>query len=203
MLTHIFTTPIWRAASGLTPEQLAEIRDHLLTLREKDPGERRSNRGGWHSKGNLFGADQRQFGFLTDAVTKPLFAYIGEVFGYRGKLSLALSGWTIINRRGDYNAPHNHAANLLSGALYVQIPAGMSGGAINFLDPRMNLNAHQTEAMSRLGVHPPWKNSNVTVKPKAGDLLIFPSWLNHYVEPFECDDPDAVRIVISFNTTIR
>lgn len=203
MLNHVFTTPILRDKSELTPQQRAEICTYLLDLRDAAPGETKSNRGGWHSKGNLFAPEHTQFPPMRDAVTKALFQYIGEVFAYRGEIHLALTGWTVINRPGDYNVPHNHAANMLSGALYLSVPDGMKGGAIVFQDPRLNLNAHETEGMRRLKVKPPWLNPSLDVQPSEGDILVFPSWVNHWVEPFTCDDPDDLRIVLSFNTTVN
>ncbi|MEQ1862060.1 MAG: TIGR02466 family protein [Chthoniobacteraceae bacterium] len=202
MLNHVFTTPVLRDSAGLSPELRAEIREHLLAQRAAAPGEAKSNRGGWHSGGNLFATDQRQFPEMRDAITKALFAYIAEIFGYRGEIQLALTGWSVINRAGDYNVPHNHAANLLSGALYLCVPAGMTGGAIVFQDPRLNLNAHETEGMRRLKVKPPWMSPTINVQPVEDEILIFPSWLNHWVEPFQCDEPEALRIVISFNSTV-
>ena len=135
-------------------------------------------------------------------MTNALLSYLGATCEYRGEIQLALTGWTVINGPGDYNVPHNHAANLLSGALYVAIPAGMRGGALVLQDPRLNLNAHSTEGMTRLGIRPPWVNTSVTVTPAAGDILVFPSWLMHFVEPFQCEDGEALRIVISFNATM-
>lgn len=203
MLNQVFTTPILRDRAELTPQQRAEICTYLLKLRDASPGEMKSNRGGWHSTGNLFAPEHTQFPAMRDAVTKALFQYIGEVFAYRGEIQLALTGWTVINRPGDYNVPHNHAANLLSGALYLSVPDGMKGGAIVFQDPRLNLNAHETEGMRRSKVKPPWLNPNLNVQPNEGDILVFPSWVNHWVEPFTCDDPDDLRIVVSFNTTVN
>ena len=202
MINHIFTTPLLRDHSGLTPADLAEIHDYLLSLRATLPGEERSNRGGWHSTGNLFTAEYRQFPALNAAVTRVLFAYVREVLGFQGDAGLAVKGWTVINHAGNYNVIHNHAANLFSGALYISVPEGMTGGAIVFQDPRFNLNAHETDAMKKLGVRPPWANNLLHVTPAAGEVIIFPSWLNHYVEPFAHKDPDAVRIVISFNATL-
>ncbi len=202
MLNHVFATPVWRAKSGLTGEQLGEIRDYLIGVREQNPSDAKSNRGGWHSQGNLFEDEHRQFPFLRDVITRALFAYIGEAFGYRGEIALALTGWAVINRAGDYNVPHNHASNLLSGALYIAVPPGMRGGAIVFQDPRLNLNAHYTENMRRLGIQPPWANTSISVTPEAGEILVFPSWLMHFVEPCQSEDSDALRIVISFNATI-
>lgn len=202
MLNHIFTTPILRNTAQLSAADLAEIGEYITGLRIKSPGETKSNRGGWHSHGNLFGPEHREFPALRNAVTDALFAYLGDAFGFSGEIQLAINGWSIVNRPGDYNVPHNHAANLLSGALYVAVPAGMKGGAIVFQDPRLNLNAHETEAMHHAEVKPPWQNTSISVVPAAGEILIFPSWLTHWVEPFECADPEAVRIVVSFNATV-
>jgi uncharacterized protein (TIGR02466 family) len=202
MLNHIFTTPVLRQPTRLTREQLEEIRDYLLGLRAKSTGEAKSNRGGWHSTGNLFGPEHRQFPALRDTITQAAFNYIGEGFGYRGDIKLGLTGWTVINRPGDYNVPHNHAANMLSGALYITVPNEMTGGNITFQDPRLNLNAHETEGMRQLGIRPPWMNTNLSVAPVEGDILVFPSWLVHYVEPYQSRNPDNIRIVVSFNATV-
>ena len=202
MLNHVFTTPVLRETTALTPAQLEEISGHLLGLRANSVGEEKSNRGGWHSSGNLFAPEHRQFDFLREAVTRALFSYIGDAFGFRGELELALTGWAVINRPGDYNVPHNHASNLLSGALDSAVPEGMRGGEIVFQDPRLNLNAVQTDSMRRLNVQAPWYQTSISVAPAAGDILIFPSWLLHYVAPYQHSDPNALRIVVSFNAIL-
>ncbi len=203
MVSHAFTTPILRETTSLTPGQLAQISAHLLEIRTKSPGEMKSNRGGWHSIGNLFDArEHREFPEMKAAVTNALFRYIGEAFAYRGQAKLALTGWSVINRPGDYNSPHNHAVSLLSAALYIAIPADMRGGDIIFQDPRLNLNACETPSMQRSGIVPPWLNTCLNMRPAAGDILVFPSWLNHYVEPYQSDDPEAARIVVSINATV-
>jgi uncharacterized protein (TIGR02466 family) len=200
MLNHVFTTPILRGATSLTPQQLDEIRCYLLGLGKQDGGENKSNRGGWHSSGNLFAPEMRQFPAMNEAITSALFNYIGDAFGYRGEVNMVLTGWAVINGPGDYNVPHNHAANLLSGAFYIEVPQDMKGGAIVFQDPRLNLNAHESDAIKKLT--PPWLDTNISVTPVAGEMLVFPSWLMHWVEPFQSVAPDAMRIVVSFNATV-
>lgn len=203
MVSHAFTTPVLRETTSLSPAQLAEIGASLLDLRTRQSGETKSNRGGWHSTGNLFDArEHREFPEMKAAVTAALFRYIGEAFAYRGQVQLALTGWSVINRPGDYNSPHNHAMSLLSAALYVAIPADMRGGDIVFQDPRLNLNACESPSIQKSGILPPWLNTCLNMRPAAGDILVFPSWLNHYVEPYLSADPEAVRIVISVNATI-
>jgi hypothetical protein len=56
--------------------------------------------------------------------------------------------------------------------------------------------------MRKLGIRPPWMNTNISVPPVEGDLLVFPSWLVHYVEPYQAPSADSIRIVISFNATV-
>ena len=124
------------------------------------------------------------------------------MFAFQGDIPISITGWTVINRPGDDNAIHNHAANVISGALYISVPEGMTGGAIAFQDPRFNLTAHVTPIMRNLGIRPPWMEELLRITPGAGSIILFPSWLNHYVEKFAHKDPEAVRIVVSFNATI-
>ena len=203
MLNQLFATPVLQSTSGLTANQLDEICSYILELRSRLDSQKLSNRGGWHSSGNLFAPEHRQFPAITSAITRALFSYIGEAFSYRGDIELALTGWAVVNRPGDYNTIHNHAANLLSGALYVRIPPQMLGGAIHFQDPRLNLNSHDTPAMRRLGIQPPWHATVAAIQPESGGIVVFPSWLNHWVEPYESPENEALRIVVSFNATIR
>lgn len=202
MLSHLFTTPVLREQTKLTEADRRSVCEYLLGLREASPGEQKSNRGGWHSKGNLFGPEYGLSPAVRDTVTQALFSYIGDAFGFSGEIQISITGWAVINRPGDYNVPHNHAANLLSGALYLSVPPGMKGGAIVFQDPRLNLNAHDTEGMRRLNVKPPWMATSLPFVPAEGEILVFPSWLNHWVEPYRSENPDALRIVVSFNATV-
>jgi uncharacterized protein (TIGR02466 family) len=202
VLNHLFTTPVSRDSAGLSAEQLAGVRDWVLALEAAEPGEKRSNRGGWHSTGNLFGRGEPEAAALREAATRALGAYVSQAFDYKGDVKLTMLAWTVVNRAGDFNAPHNHAPHLLSGALYVAVPAGMRGGEIVFEDPRLALNAHESETMRQLKLKAPWSRPGISVAPAAGEVLVFPSWLRHYVEPFQCDDPAAVRIVVSFNASV-
>lgn len=203
MLTHAFTTPISRTASGLAPDCLRAAVAALKHRRAHDPGEARSNQGGWHSSGNLFAErDAPPWDIIRAAVTRAVFAYIGEAFAWSGTLEFSLTAWAIVNGPGDFNVMHNHATHLLSGALYLQVPQMSTGGEIHFQDPRLNLNGYETEAMLRLKLRPPWHIPGITIQPTEGEILIFPSWLMHCVYPFTANDADAQRIVLSFNVRI-
>ena len=57
--------------------------------------------------------------------------------------------------------------------------------------------------MRRLGIQPPWHATVAAIQPESGGIVVFPSWLNHWVEPYESPENEALRIVVSFNATIR
>jgi hypothetical protein len=64
-------------------------------------------------------------------------------------------------------------------------------GILEFLDPRAG-----AEAVSAPG--DPY-GEPFRVRPQAGLLVVFPSWLYHWVHPYAGETP---RIAISFNATI-
>lgn len=100
--------------------------------------------------------------------------------------------------QGSYNKAHVHPNSVWSGVYYVQAPEG--AGDIEFIDPRTeNVMAPLKYAPNRQRPASCW--TKVTFTPKAGKLLIFPSWLYHAVSPnlTSAQGDAAERIIISFN----
>lgn len=202
VVNHLFTTPVAHVRLEPPQQNLEALRAYLREIRPASTSLQRSNRGGWHSEGNLFGKDHREFPWLRETVVQGILDYAGAALGFTGDFEFELTGWAVINRAGDYNVPHNHNPNVVSGAFYVAVPEGMQAGEIVFLDPRLNLNASVTRVMQERGKLPPWNKTSLSHQPQLGDLLIFPSWLMHYVNGFTAPDPEAERIVISFNAAV-
>lgn len=88
--------------------------------------------------------------------------------------------WASVHQDGSAHPQHVHVGAVLSGVLYVRSPEG--SGEIVFHDPRGSL--------------PPFGRA-VSHKPCAGDLLIFPPWLEHGVAATAT--VDGPRISVSFN----
>lgn len=94
--------------------------------------------------------------------------------------------WINVNYPGACNFSHIHDHSL-SGVYYLSVPTpSPSAGRLVFIDPR------QRVSMSTHRI----KSSNYPVVPDVGACIVFPSWLEHYVEPNRTQD---VRISISFN----
>ena len=99
--------------------------------------------------------------------------------------------WVNLLKSGGHHAGHVHPKSIISGTLYVEVPAG--SGAIRFEDPRLPLMmaAPTRRSAAREELRP-----FVTVMPRPGLLLMWESWLRHEVLPGTCK---GERLSISFN----
>lgn len=202
MVHHLFTTPVVHERPKVAAQDTEKLCSYLLELRARAGGVERSNRGGWHSAGNLFGEEHREFPWLRELVVNAIVNYAGAAMGLKGEFLFQLSGWAVVNGAGNYNVPHNHNPNVISGAYYLRVPEEMRAGEIVFLDPRTNLNASVSPTLTARDQLPPWNKTSLAHAPRPGDLLLFPSWLMHYVNAFTAPDPAALRIVVSFNAAV-
>ncbi len=102
--------------------------------------------------------------------------------------------WANLGARGSGHKMHAHPNNFLSGVYYVRAPEG--GNLITFHDPRPQPSI----------VSPPPSELTASNAGKVdfhlntGDMIIFPSWLNHSVPPNTSDD---VRVSIAFNVMFK
>lgn len=156
----------------------------------------RSNIGGWHSRPDFLSNPDPAVSSFTTWLTWGLRRMINATAeGNTFQGTLSLSAWATICRTGAYHAPHSHPDSAWSGVYYVD-PGSSSpdrplSGVLEFLDPRAGV-----EAVSAPG--DPY-GEPFRVRPQAGLLVLFPSWLYHWVHPYMGERP---RIAISFNATV-
>jgi uncharacterized protein (TIGR02466 family) len=182
----LFPTRIWQVRlEALQPHFEAWTR-WVLALRAADPTPAgRTNRSGWNSK-EMALLEQPILAPLRQTVHAACARALAEMG--RGGQRFVLQSWVNLHDRGGFNYLHMHEASLLSGSFYLEVPAG--SGALCFRDPRSGV-IHGAVKGSFPNAH-----SDVNLKPSTGLLVLFPSWLEHYVEPHESDEP---RICIAFN----
>ena len=185
--------------SFLASVALPEIDNDILTaygfsLKEKTQGVIKSNCYGWQS-------DR-----LTDPCTEvsKLVTSICEYANVvRKNIGLNLDNelfmtniWMNINQGPAFNRPHLHEDATLSGVYYVK--AGPDDGKIVFQHPAANFTYHVNEDVA--GDLNEFTSSNWRFTPTPGMLLIFPSYLIHYVEPSLNFNE---RVSIAFNLSIK
>ena len=101
--------------------------------------------------------------------------------------------WMNINQRGDWNIIHQHGHFHFSGIYYIKYPK--DSGRIGFKDPR-------PAAMSNAFFNERFDGSELkTVDTiQDGSLLLWPSFLEHFVEPSRTDEE---RMSISFDIIVK
>lgn len=72
---------------------------------------------------------------------------------------------------------HNHSGAAFSSVFYLLSEDNQKGGSIVFTDPRHNANRGYSNKLKT-------EFDNLTHIPSTGDIVIFPSFLYHYVNPY-------------------
>jgi uncharacterized protein (TIGR02466 family) len=189
-----FSTPIWAEKIEGYEKVNKEMLAYILNLQEKDPdGIVKSNFKGWHSK-DFDMKDLSPINFIT-AIKKSINILISDMEWDLNIQSVKISSmWAIINKKGAWNQKHQHSNSDISAAYYVTAHEGC--GDIVFYDPRPARVYKQPIAKS-----PNKLNGTVnSIKPEAGMLVLFPSYLDHSVN---ANISDKKRIVISFNLSLE
>lgn len=161
-----------------------------------EPGLSISNQHGWHSDRDLFNREEQSFKLLCSHIVRALI-HVGKTFTPEFSLKqrdIQGQGWVNVNNRNAYNAPHDHGTFHWSGCYYVAVPPTQTerSGNIEFLDPRGGLSMGSDAPSPIFG-------GKVRFRPTPGLMLIFPSYLYHWVYP---NEEDADRISVAFNARI-
>jgi uncharacterized protein (TIGR02466 family) len=152
-----------------------------------------SNYGGWHSKqltGHIPALNELFYN------VKLRLNALHEFFNFRDDLNLNIDNcWVNINGKGHANSPHTHRGWTFSGVYYVTGHANC--GDLIIEHPSQQFPYHYTER--------PFKENSlersmgvIHYAPEPCKLIIFPSWIKHYVLPNLTDD-DRISIAFDVN----
>ncbi|AXI47942.1 hypothetical protein C1J03_19185 [Sulfitobacter sp. SK012] len=193
----LFSTPLIRFRVPDCAVLNAALLMESEQMRAENSGVSKSNRGGWHSEGNLFESDAPSIQRIRNAAQDAVLEITRKVSSKVDpeSLDMKLFAWMNTNPRGGYNAPHTHPGAHWSGVYYVSQPDVEDGssGMIEFLDPRSAMPHWRILEASSF-------REKLTFRPSVGELIVFPSYLMHWVHP---NHTDAERVTIAFNATFR
>ena len=175
----------------------ADLEKYILGLKDLYKYSARTNVGGWRNQGNLLHGRHPRLVELEKMIKLAAVAFLKSCsidLPTEGKF-ISVNAWANVNETGHYNSPHRHLGADVCGSYYVTQPSGESktSGNIEFLDNR-NIAPQQ----QRFGG--PVFRTAISLKPNPGQLIVFPSFLTHWVTPTESSDP---RIVIAWNARIH
>lgn len=167
--------------------------DEICELRKLDQGIVRSNWCGWHSKSDIFQLNTQGFVKLQTAITEAIqnvTIQLAPKFDW-AESQIQAEGWVNVLGASGMNTPHDHPGWVWSGCYYLEVPQTdhESSGNIEFMDVRTGIRTLTLNGASCF-------EGKFRVKPEEGMLLIFPSYLRHWVYP---NDLEKERITIAFN----
>lgn len=181
----LFPTRIWQTRLKSLSGRFGDWTAAALALRAAEPEPAgRTNRGGWNSR-DMAVLEAPGFADLRQAVAEQCAFPLREM-GIAA--DWRLQSWINIHDRGGFNFQHMHEGCLLSGVFYLQVPPG--AGCLVLRDPRPGV----VNSFCKGAVPNGYRDIQLT--PEAGLLVMFPHWLEHFVEVHDSDTP---RIAVPFN----
>lgn len=196
----MFPTPLMTYTVPDAERINATLLEEIAVRRSESAGVQRSNRAGWHSETDFFERTEPAHVAIAKIVGQALGDATKRLSGptsYKGALAFRLSGWINVNPTGAYNVPHDHPGHLWSGCYYIKNDAALDqaeegGGAITFIDSR---SAPAGQSLVQL----PAFRGSMSIRPRAGTLLLFPSTVKHWVHPNTAEEE---RVSLAFNATV-
>lgn len=192
----LFVTKLYRAAvEGL------DLRDLNASCRaiasEDEAGKAWSKEKGYRGYTSYASLDDLpkrdpNFAALAKILDKHAAAFARELHLDMGRRKLKLDSiWINVLDPGGAHTGHIHPHSVLSGTFYVDVPTGAS--ALKLEDPR---HASMMAAPPRSEDAPESERTFIYVSPKAGEVLMWESFVRHEVPANESKKP---RISVSFN----
>jgi uncharacterized protein (TIGR02466 family) len=184
---HLFPTLLYEAELESAP--LQELARSIRVLAADDQAGKRWSKehryAGYTSYASLNDLPRRDpaFADLAKLLARHAREFATEL-AWEATVPKLDSLWVNLLKVAGHHSGHIHPHSMISGTLYVEVPAG--SGAIRFEDPRLPL----------MMAAPARPDTFVSVAPRPGLLLMWESWLRHEVLP---GTGRGERLSISFN----
>ncbi len=179
----------------------AELQTQILEREKVVPNDPHANAGGWHSKSDFFEWQSPAVRSLKEWVGEAIQQMIRSTLDYMNSMgmrkafqgSIRLTAWANVSRKFHFHRLHNHPGCSWSGVYYVndgssEADSSPLSGVLELVDPRPF-----TEMVFTPGE--PY-GQRIPIRPKAGMMVIFPSFLYHLVNPYM---GTGERISVAFN----
>ena len=177
----LFSTHVFLLDNVLDEQYLLQMRKDVASGYNKETQN-------WQSKADLH---KQSKGCYFELMTKALNA-AGNImnqmkFKYEGLIMTDM--WSNVLKPGETHRVHTHSNNILSGVFYVE--AEQTSGLM-FLDPRPQAGVLQPDVNEQI-----LDNASVVKYDSSTNrMILFPSWLQHYVP---VNETNKNRISVAFN----
>ena len=182
----LFAVPYFRAdvSHAITEEQIEFIKN-LTMVRNRDN----------LISENLYIFEEPELLSIKEVIQEALDIYAREVLGISQRLYVTQS-WSLANNPSVGMHAHAHSNSIISGSLYY----------CDLPDPPSRVVFDRHTSYQQLELNPEKERQNLfntpvnVLTPRSGEVFMFPSDLNHQIEPNTASVP---RRAIAFNTFVR
>lgn len=194
---HVFGTEVLQTPLESAGPHLSELRERILAERETHPGIGVSAVGGWHSVPDLSRRREPAYRVLIQAIVDATRQMVHMRAASRRlpipPVRWSVQAWSVVLDSGGYHRVHHHSQSHWSAAFHVDAGDGPSpeSGALTLIDPRRG--APSIPGLDLFA-------SSIDIRPVTGSVVLFPSYLQHMVQPYKGDRP---RICVSANLTLE
>ena len=179
----LFSTHIFLIDNVIPEKDILDIRKHIISTYNSDTKN-------WQSIADLHKM------IIYDTLTDKILEYSKNVFD---KLELKYDSfkitdmWSNVLKPGETHRPHTHSNNMLSGVYYVD---AVETSGIIFTDPRPQAGVIQPDVNKQI-----LDNASIVKYDSATNrMILFPSWLQHYVP---VNETNKNRISVAFNIMFK
>lgn len=199
---RLFSTP-FVIDTLQSAEGIATLREAIEAEQTRDgDGVQISNINGWHSNTQMLewgGEAARALAYK--AMTMADEQTVDAKSPDESRFDWAPEMWANVSGKGAANQYHFHPGSFWSAVAYVDDGYAGSdnpalGGELQLLDPRMPMIRMTAPDLRLKEANGKGQPSEMNIRPKTGMIVLFPSWLQHAVRPFQ---GEGTRISIAIN----
>jgi uncharacterized protein (TIGR02466 family) len=188
----VFVTPVVNYLWPDSEKLNEELRETILELEQTSEGVSKSNVGGWHSQQNFLTHDLAPVTEFRERLSQFSEKLLHEFSRPGVEFTFRIDSWANVLRHGQYHSVHSHPNAVWSGVYYLtdneKLEEQPLSGRLELLDPRPGTHLTYADTSNLYG--------RFLLNPNAGQIIVFPSWMQHLVHPYF---GDGERISIAFN----
>jgi uncharacterized protein (TIGR02466 family) len=196
----LFATPVAALMLPDAEARNAELEEIILRRRTEHGSIGASNIGGWHSGRDLVQWGGKRIEEVLGVARNVVTQMTSDRDGKPVRPDWVVEAWANVNTTGDSNSCHYHPGSFWSGTYYVRdggcADDASLGGEFEMFDPRGPAPMMHAPSLKFAGEDGRSAGSAETIRPRAGMMFIFPSFLLHAVRPYRGND---LRISVAFN----
>jgi uncharacterized protein (TIGR02466 family) len=198
-----FATPIVTHELPTAKRLNAALRPLIVERAAAQPSTQHSNLGGWQSTWDLADWGGPAALDLVRAIEALASRLTADRQGRPVTPPWRANAWANVNRCGQGNEFHTHPGSFWSATYYIDDGGSARdpglGGEFEFQDPRGVAPAMYAPNLCFAVPGGEAMGASETLRPRAGLVVLFPSWLSHAVRPYR---GDGHRISIAVNLSL-